>query len=119
MSIIRIEQIYLNTDITYDEKGVPDLSTDSGQAIKWLADNGVTDYVNLNYGDPAVHQDCFTPLNTWYFENCGHHTFTEFPFLYYTEVHDDRPVNQMPMILLYGLDEIKNSTLAELYQLGK
>jgi hypothetical protein len=119
MSIIRIEQIYLYTDQTYNEQGLVDPNTDSAKAIQWLADNDITDYVNLNYGDPAFHPDCFAPLNSWYFENCGNHTFTGFPFLYYTEVHDDKPVNQMPMILLYGLDEIKNSTLSELYQLGK
>ena len=119
MSIVRIEQIYLNTDQTYDEEGLTDLTTDSAKAIQWLAENGITDYVNLNYADPSVHADCFAPLNTWYFENCGNHTFTAFPFLYYTEVHDDRPVNQMPIILHYGLDEIKNSNLIELYQLGR
>ena len=132
MSIVRIEQIYLNTDQTFTQetftdpdtdkeatRWVTDPNTDSAKAIQWLADNGITDYVNLNYANSAVHQDCFTPLNTWYFSNHENHTFTAFPFLYYIEVHDDKPANQMPMILHYGLDEIENSNLAELYQLGK
>ena len=132
MSIVRIEQIYLNTDQTFTQetftdpdtgkegfRWVTDPNTDSAKAIQWLADNGITDYTNLNYADPTVHQDCFTPLNYWNFANRENHTFKAFQILYYIEVHDDKPANQMPMILHYGLDEIENSNLAELYQLGR
>jgi hypothetical protein len=119
MSLIRIEQIYLYTDQAYDEDGLTDPNTDSAKAIQWLQDNSIIDYTHLNYADPQYHPDCFAPLNTWYFSNRPNHTLTAFPFLYYTEVHDNLPVNQMPMVLLDGLDEIKNSNLAELYQLGK
>ena len=125
MAITKIEQIYLYTDqqfiINTAEDGTvtytTDQTTDSAKAIAWFAANGITNYVNLNYPDPTVHQDCFNPLNTWVFSNTTQ-TFADFPFAYYTEVHDDLPVNQMPMVLLYGLSAIENSTLAELYKLG-
>jgi len=125
MSIVRIDQTFTQETFTDPDTGkqgfrwVTDPNTDSAKAIQWLADNGITDYTNLNYADPTVHQDCFTPLNSWNFANRENHTFTAFPFLYYIEVHDDKPANQMPMILHYGLDEIENSNLAELYQLGR
>lgn len=131
MSIIRIEQIYLYTDQVFEiktaldeagntiyEQPVVDDTTDSAKAIQWLKDNNITDYVNLNYQDATTHDDCFRPLNTWLFENKTQE-ISAFPFLYYTEVHDDLPVNHMPIVLLYGLDEIVNSNLVELYQLGK
>lgn len=131
MAIVRIEQIYLYTDQRFEpiiERAVDgsivsvshstDPDTDSAKAIQWLADNGITDYINLNYGDPEVHQACFDPLNTWQFVNKTAN-ISSFPFMYYTEVHDDLPANQMPLVLLYGLEEIQNSNLAELYSLGK
>jgi hypothetical protein len=34
-------------------------------------------------------------------------------------VHDDRPSRSMPIVLLFGLEEITNSNLPELYKLDK
>lgn len=120
MAIVKIEQIYLYTDQVFDTETrlpvVPD--SDSAKAIAWFAEQGITDFVNLNYGDPAAHEDCFAPLNTWSFHGKTEE-ITAFPFVYYTEVHDDLPANNMPMVLLYGLDAIQNSNLSDLYQLGK
>lgn len=133
MAIVRIEQIYLYTDQVFNSERVDPApgsgdpvtasppvvaESDSAKAIAWFAEQGITDYVNLNYGDPASHADCFAPLNSWEFIG-KKQDIASFPFVYYTEVHDDRPVNAMPMVLLYGLDEIKNSNLSALYQLGK
>jgi hypothetical protein len=133
MAITKIEQIYLYTDQVFEGVTVPtppdkiDMAdidvpapadNDSAKAIAWLAEHGITDYVNLNYGDPSTHADCFTPLNTWPFIGKTE-DIAAFPFVYYTEVHDDLPANSMPMVLLYGLDAIKNSNLSDLYQLGK
>ena len=113
MAITKIEQIYLYTDQVPDAE-----NTDSTKAIAWFAEQGITDFVNLNYADASVHQDCFTPLNTWSFIGKTE-DIAAFPFVYYTEVHDDLPANSMPMVLLYGLDAIKNSNLSDLCQLGK
>lgn len=120
MAITKIEQIYLYTDQVFDaETKLPvDADSDSAKAIAWFAENGITDYVNLNYGDTSTHQDCFTPLNTWAFIGKTE-DIAAFPFVYYTEVHDDLPANSMPMVLLYGLDAIQSSNLSDLCQLGK
>lgn len=131
MAITKIEQIYLHTDMTFESVPVqredgsmavelqctnPD--SDSAKALTWFKENGITDFANLNYGDPATHADCLGPLNTWNFVGKSQE-IQQFPFVYYTEVHDDLPVSHMPVVLLYGLDEIVNSNLVELYQLGK
>jgi hypothetical protein len=120
MAITKIEQIYLYTDQVFDvETGTfgPE-DSDSTKAIAWFAEQGITDYVNLNYPDTSAHPDCFTPLNSWAFIGKPD-DIAAFPFAYYTEVHDDLPANSMPMVFLYGFDEIKNSNLSDLYQLGK
>ena len=126
MAIIKIEQIYLYTNqqftltIADDGTGIEttDQTTDSAKALALFAANGITNFVSLNYPDTAGHQDCFSPLNTWVFSNTTD-TISSFPFAYYTEVHDDLPVNQMPMVLLNGLQAIENSNIAELYKLGQ
>ena len=133
MAIIKIEQIHLYTDQVFptvtvpaapdhidvaDIKVAPPADTDSAKALAWFAEQGITDFVNLNYGDPAAHADCFAPLNTWSFHGKTEE-ITAFPFVYYTEVHDDLPANNMPIVLLYGLDAIQNSNLSDLCQLGK
>jgi len=120
MAITKIEQIYLYTDQVYDPetRTLVSTDTDSARAIAWFAAQGITDYINLNYGDATTHQDCFNPLNTWAFIG-KEQDIAAFPFVYYTEVHDDLPANSMPMVLLYGLAAIENSNLSELYQLGR
>jgi hypothetical protein len=135
MAIVKIEQIHLYTDqvfiaqpesqppeavepITVNASVVADIDSDSAKAIAWFAEQGITDFTHLNYGDPAAHADCFAPLNTWPFLGKTE-DIAAFPFVYYTEVHDDLPANNMPMVLLYGLDAIQNSNLSDLCQLGK
>jgi hypothetical protein len=133
MAIIKIEQIHLYTDqapkpqpaasspegsdAVEAEAPVPD-DSDSAKAIAWFAEQGITDFTHLNYGNPEGHEDCFAPLNTWPFLGKTE-DIAAFPFVYYTEVHDDLPANNMPVVLLYGLDAIQNSNLSDLCQLGK
>ena len=143
MAIVKIEQIYLYTDQAVtppwplDENGNPvpprdaegniaidppstiiSDDSDSAKAVAWFAEQGITDFTHLNYGNPEGHEDCFAPLNTWPFLGKTE-DIAAFPFVYYTEVHDDLPANNMPMVLLYGLDAIQNSNLSDLCQLGK
>jgi hypothetical protein len=120
MAITKIEQIYLYTDQVFDSEArtFGPADGDSAKALAWFAEQGITDFTNLNYGDASVHADCFAPLNSWYFIGKTE-DIAAFPFVYYTEVHDDLPANSMPMVLLYGLDAIKNSNLSDLCQLGK
>lgn len=120
MAIVKIEQIYLYTDQVFDTetKTFGPADSDSAKALAWFAEQGITDFVNLNYSDPSVHADCFAPLNSWPFIGKTE-DISAFPFVYYTEVHDDLPANSMPMVLLCGLDAIQNSNLSDLCQLGK
>jgi hypothetical protein len=133
MAITKIEQIYLYTDLppnpplaappseggdVVEAEAAVTNDSDSAKAIAWFAEQGITDYVNLNYSDPSVSANCFEPLNSWTFIGKTE-DIAAFPFVYYTEVHDDLPANSMPMVLLYGLDAIRNSNLSDLCQLGK
>jgi hypothetical protein len=43
----------------------------------------------------------------------------EFPFVVYTEVHDDIDTEFQPKVIIYGLDAIKQSNIATLYKLGR
>jgi len=120
MAIVKIEQIYLYTDQAFDTETrlpvAPD--SDSAKAIAWFAEQGITDFVHLNYPDASAHHESFAPLNSWGFIGKTE-DIAAFPFVYYTEVHDDLPANSMPLVLLYGLEAIQNSNLSDLCQLGK
>lgn len=116
MSMTKIDAIYLYTDFQWDSNEV----TESTEAKKFLDDNGIQ-YTLLNYAIKEDHENCLAPLRSWAFSNIegGTHSFEKFPFVIYTEVHDDLPIDQMPRVLLFGIDAIKESNIVELYQLGR
>jgi len=95
-------------------------------AQKFFEENDVP-VVLMNYhGSEAILEAALEPLRTWRFANkvtdtnkYGTFDFQEFPFLIYTEVHDDLSPSQYPKIVLYGYDEIVDSNILELYQLGR
>lgn len=87
-------------------------SLESEDAKKWLDDNNVP-YEFLWYGDKTQHSEVFNALNTWTFGNSI--TISKFPFVLYNEMHDNGDVI---IQCLYGLDNIKNSNLKELLELG-
>ena len=87
--------------------------------LDWLNDNGVK-YTVLNYpGDTAYNPGPLENLSTWEFANGRRIDFQAYPFIIYTEMHDDLPINDWPKVCLYGRDEIFNSNIIELYQLGR
>jgi hypothetical protein len=114
MAITKIDSIYLYTNLTWAEDEV----SDSVEAKKYLEDNGVQ-FIHLNYADPVQHEAALAPLRTWLFADGQHEEITEFPLVIYSEVHDDLETAFYPKVLLYGLDAIKDSTLTDLYQLGR
>jgi hypothetical protein len=113
MAIIKIDDIYLYTDIQ-EEKNEQTESVDA----KAFMDSLDIKYTNLNYPIPEEHHLNFVPLGTWVFAD-GQHVFEKFPFVIYTEIHDDLSPAYYPRVLLYGLNEIKDSNLLELYSLGR
>ena len=114
MAITKIDSIYLYTNLTWAEGE----TSDSVEARKYLDDNGVQ-YIHLNYADPAQHEAALAPLRTWMFSDGLHTEITDFPFIIYSEVHDDMDSSMYPKVLIYGLDAIKQSNLTDLYQLGR
>jgi len=108
MSLTKIDDIYLYTGLTAS-------ANNSYAAKKWFDEQGI-EYIFMHYGNEAEHASLFAALDTWW---PGEHTFTDFPFVVYTEIHDDLSPRNYPRICLYGLDNIVNSNLPQLYQLGR
>lgn len=100
--IVGIANIYLYSGLTKTGGGA------SAEAKEWLDAQGI-EYTHLHYGDPAQHESVFSALSTW-FPN-EEVAIADFPFVVYEERHDDYSTVQR---LLYGLDAITSSNLAEL-----
>lgn len=113
MAITKIDAIYLHTDMQWVEGE----DTDSTKARAFLDTNGV-EYILLNYADASQHEAAIAPLRNWQFVD-GIHDVQDFPFVIYTEVHDDKPLVEWPKVLLYGLDAITTSNIADLFKLGR
>jgi hypothetical protein len=106
----RIDDICLYTGDMGDQQ----VAADCAAAKAWLIANGIT-FADMWYGDPAQHEDCMSPLRGWF----PGETITAFPFVIYTEVHDDLPPSQFPRFLIYGRAAIEASNLADLFLLGR
>lgn len=120
--LTRIDDLYLYTNIDFQSGDIQM----SHMAQKFFEEADVP-VVLMNYnGSEAVLEAALEPLRTWTFSNMisdtnkyGRFDLQEFPFLIYTEIHDDLPPSQYPKVLLYGYDEIVDSNILELYQLGR
>ena len=108
MALTKIDDIFLYTGLTASASA-------SYEAKTWLDSQNIP-YEFMHYAVPSEHQALFTALNTWWPDQ---HVFTDFPFVIYTEIHDDLSPRNYPKICLMGLDEIKNSNLVDLYKLGR
>jgi hypothetical protein len=107
--ITGITNIYLYTKDVFNEK------SSCFKAKKFLDDNQIS-YVNLNYPDSSQHEELLSAVSSWW---RGEIEVKAFPFLHYTEVHEDLDPSQYPIEILRGLTQIRNSNLAELNLLGK
>lgn len=113
--LIRIDDIHLYTNIDW-------LATNPGDSheAKDFMDSLGIEYTNLNYADPEQWPEVFSSLRWWDFANIdGFHDFQDFPFLILTEVHDNLSPSRYPRRLYVGLDEIKDSGIAEQYLIGR
>lgn len=114
--LIKIDDICTYTHLTWKET-TPTNST----KLKEFMDLNVPGHTLLNYTDPDLLEAAMEPLRTWSFANYGGETvdIDTFPFVIYTEVHDDMSPSQYPRVLLYGYDAVTSSNIIELYQLGR
>lgn len=102
-----IKDVYLYTG------SVQKTSAQSTAAKEWLETNGVA-FTHLHYADKDAHKEIFSAVMTWWQNK---YVINAFPFLIYTEVHDDIEEALSPRVLLQGLGAIKNSNLLELLAL--
>jgi hypothetical protein len=109
MAIIKLEEICLYTS---------DIGTNAAEMVQAQAfmDHSGIPYTRLMYNNQQQHDDVIKIVNTWW---TGDRTakpmppVTDYPFLTYTEVHDDIAARFSPITYLQGIDAIK--TFPEIY----
>ena len=108
MALIKIDDVFLYT-------GLSETATDSYNAKKWIDEQGIK-YEFMHYGDEIQHAELFAALSTWWPDQPA---ITAFPFIVYTEIHDDLSPRNYPKVCIRGLAAIQESTLPQLYKLGR
>ena len=110
MAIVKIEEIYLYFS------GATDDAAENIQAAAFMDHSGIP-YTKLLYGDAAQCAEVLTAVNTWWTLERDFAPalppVTKYPFLVFTEVHDNVPASYSPVRYLEGLDAIK--TFADIY----
>lgn len=107
MAIIKIEEIFL-----YASESTTN-SAENIQANAFMDHSGI-EYTRLWYNDPSQHEAVLSAVNSWFTApNSNLPPVTKFPFLHYTEVHDDIPARSSPLKYLEGIDAIK--TFPDIY----
>jgi len=112
MSIVKIEEVYLySSDITDD-------AAENTAAAAFMDHSGIS-FGKLLYNDVEQCQSVLDAVNTWWNEDRYNNgtlyapklePATKYPFLVYTEVHDDLPARYSPVRYVQGLDAIKSFT---------
>lgn len=97
MAFVKLDDVYLYTGLTSKAQQCYEMK-------KWLTDNNVK-FTSLHYNDDAQHPELFAALNTWW-EGV---TFSEFPILICTEVHDDMSISQYPKRYYKSLEDAQAS----------
>ena len=110
MALTRIDDIQLYMGMTAD-------AADCFLAKQFLMDNGVS-YQTYMYADDSQHAALFAALSSWNVQGAPAQ-LTNFPFVIYTEVHDDLSPSQYPRKCLYGKDAIVGSDIATTYAIGR
>jgi hypothetical protein len=107
MAVVKIEEVYLYTSEASEN------AAENIQA-KAFMDHGTIPFVNLFYNDQTQLEEVLSAVNTWWERpDVALPPLTEFPFITYTEVHDDIPARHSPVKYLAGIDAIK--TFPDLY----
>ena len=102
MAITKIEEIHL-----YCSESVEN-SVENIQAMSFMDHSGIP-YTKLTYNDPAQHASVMESINGWIAlpSLYEHSPITKFPFLVYTEIHDDIPARSSPLRFLEGIEAIQ------------
>lgn len=104
MAIMKLEEIYLYTS------DVVENAAENIQAKAFMDHSGIT-YTNLTYNNLEHTNEVINTVNTWWTNNnplTQRDPLTKYPFLVYTEVHDNIPARWSPIKALEGLENIKN-----------
>lgn len=108
--LTRIDDIHLYMGMTAD-------AAECYEAKKFLVDNGIA-FVPYMYGDDSAHAGLFEALTSWNMPGAPAQ-IAKFPFLTYTEVHDNLPPSQYPRICVYGAAALRNSDIVTKYKIGR
>lgn len=103
MAIQKLEEVYLY--VAPDEAG----STENLEANAFMDHSGI-EYTRLYYADPSQHESVINAVNSWWTNRDIDplEPVTKFPFIVYTEVHDDIPARLSPVKYIQGLEGIKS-----------
>ena len=108
--LTRIDDIHLYM-------GMTEHAAECYEAKKFLGDLGVA-FVPYMYADDTAHPGLFEALTSWNMVGSPAQ-IAKFPFLIYTEIHDDLPPSQFPRVCLYGVAAMMASDIAAKYKLGR
>ena len=105
MAVIKIEDIYLYVS-TVDGNHLENL-----QANAFMDHSGIS-YLKYRVDTPDIVENLLKSINSWWTGRTDRPEFnlppiTSFPFVTYTEVHDDVPARLSPVKYLTGIDAIK------------
>jgi hypothetical protein len=109
MSIQKIEEVYLYfSDVTGD-------AAENTAAVAFMDHSGIP-FTRLMYNDISQCQEVLNAVNTWWADDraIGDNLYapalpalTKYPFLVYTEVHNDVPARYSPVRYASGLAAIQ------------
>lgn len=107
MAITKIEEVYLYTaEGAYDQ-------AEMIRAKAFMDQSGIP-YIQLNYDNVEQQQDVLNSVNTWWARpDIALPPVTKYPFLTYTEVHDDILARYSPVKYKEGIENIE--TFPEFY----
>lgn len=102
MAVVKIEEVTL-----YVATPVSNV-TENLEAVGFMDHSGIP-YVKLQYNDASQLPDVLTGVNTWWTRpDVALPPLEGFPFLVFTEVHDNIPARYSPVKYVAGLDAIKS-----------
>jgi hypothetical protein len=110
MAVVKIEEVFLYfSDVTDD-------AAENLSAAAFM-DHSEIPYTRLLYNDADQCKEVLDAVNTWWAQERDYAPalppVTKYPFLVYTEVHDNVPARYSPIRYLEGLEAIK--TFADIY----
>lgn len=103
MAIMKLEEIYLYTS------DVAENLAENIRAKAFMDHSGII-YTNLSYNSLEHTNEVINTVNTWWTTNnpaTQRDPLTKYPFLVYTEVHDDIPARWSPVKALEGAENIE------------